>query len=102
MEQLHHPKWTNLKIFPELAIIKKETGLINDIIESYNSKISVVVQSKHELNLNPFDESNPDLMVYSDTVYHGSCDILIAPPGGDYEFYWKTQFGDKFIYLNKF
>jgi hypothetical protein len=103
MEQVHHPKWTNLKIYPELGILKKEIGLINDIIEAYSSNINVKINSKNSSlikeNLKSFKSFNFNELVYSDTAYMGSCDILIAPNIHD-DFYRKIEFGDKFIHFS--
>jgi hypothetical protein len=103
MEQFNHPKWTNLKIYPELGILKKEIGLINDIIESYNSNINVKINSKQlnliSSNLKTFKSVNFNVLVYSDTSYTGVCDILIAPNIHD-DFYRKIPFGDKFIHFS--
>ena len=36
-----HPKWTTLKIYPKLAELEFETGLINDIIAFYGNNLNV-------------------------------------------------------------
>ena len=35
--QIPHAVWTNLKIYPEVARLEQEVGLLNDLIEAFFS-----------------------------------------------------------------
>ena len=83
-----HPKWTTLKIFPKLAELEFETGLLNDIIAFYGNQVNVVINSPHQdfihERLTPHQDGKINI-VYSEYPYKqrynivSQGDIVIAP-----------------------
>ena len=43
-----HPKWTTLKIYPELAKLEFDIHLLNDIISFYENRVNLVINSPHQ------------------------------------------------------
>ena len=106
-----HPKWTNLKIYPEIARLEREIGLLNDLADCFKREaINVTFQINSPFKdffnerLHTFEYIGTILIVYTDNLYlsvNKFADILITTQD-NLEFFKKITFTDKFIYFSEF
>lgn len=108
-KQINHPQWTNLKIYPEMGELQNEIGLLNDILESFESeniKTFYRIYSEHALfieeNLNIKSSHSEFNIFYSDEPNDYNCEILISPELNTAHGYYKSiKVNSKFIYFTE-
>jgi len=109
-EQIIHPQWTNLKIYPLIGQLEVFIGFLNELSENFNLDgidISYKIYSKYSSFIEKFLNKNNGgefLIVYSDGNINYDCDILISNELTEDDFYKCKciSFNSKFIYFTKF
>ena len=106
--QIPHAVWTNLKIYPEVARLEQEVGLLNDLIEAFvleQKNITCEINSPFKefftKRLKKVQEKFTFTLVYSEwSVTKNNADIILAPES-DISFFKKISFNGKFLYLSQ-
>ena len=97
-----HPRWINLKIYPYLAQLEREIGLLSDIAESFEQ--NVCFESENEFvkqNVTHFNESGSILIVWTESENVANGDIVLGPDSDKIDYFKKISFMDKSLYFNE-